>query len=131
MVSVVDETLYRPNGITLSLDENTLYVADPDDVYRYTVDATGAVSNRMPFNSDGGSDGMGIDCAGNLYVTRGSNVVVYDSAGGYVDSIPVDVSGSVTNVAFGGPERKTLFITSLGDSQRLHYVELAIPGLPY
>jgi sugar lactone lactonase YvrE len=34
----------------------------------------------------------------------------------------------VTNAAFGGPNRKTLYITT---SSALYAAELAIPGLPY
>jgi gluconolactonase len=35
---------------------------------------------------------------------------------------------NVTNVAFGGPEGKTLFVTTTGG---LYRVELPIPGLPF
>jgi gluconolactonase len=40
---------------------------------------------------------------------------------------------SVTNVAFGGPERKTLFITSMGSGEQrgVFRVELNVPGFPY
>ena len=37
----------------------------------------------------------------------------------------------LTNVAFGGPDRKTLYITHLGDPPGLDRVELSVPGMPY
>jgi sugar lactone lactonase YvrE len=38
----------------------------------------------------------------------------------------------ITNVAFGGPQNKTLFITSFGDNRgQLRSVDLEVPGLPF
>jgi gluconolactonase len=87
---------------------------------------------RVPgFN--GGSDGMGIDCAGNLYASSGKRVVVLSPAGMEIGSIPVDQAENVTNVAFGGADQKTLFITSMGSgTQRgVFRAQLNVPGLPY
>ena len=53
-VSVVDETLSQPNGVTLSLDENTLYVSGPG-LYKYAVNAdgsTGAAPGRRAQPAD-------------------------------------------------------------------------------
>jgi gluconolactonase len=71
---------------------------------------------------------MGKDCAGNLYVTNGQNVAVLGA--NEVSIGTINVGASVTNVAFGGPENKTLFITSLQPAA-LRRVELNIPGYPY
>jgi sugar lactone lactonase YvrE len=40
---------------------------------------------------------------------------------------------SVTNVAFGGPKRTTLYITALGSGQQkgLFQLEVQVPGMPY
>jgi gluconolactonase len=50
-----------------------------------------------------------------------------------VGSIPVSGAESVTNVAFGGAEHKTLFITSMGSGNQrgVFRVELNVPGFPY
>jgi len=116
----------NPNGITLSPDETQLYLSHlggPNNVLVYDVDASGAVANPQPF-ANVGSDGMAIDCAGNLYVTQGG-VRVYDPSGALLGTL---TAPGAANVAFGGPERKTLYITA---TATLFAVELAIPGLPY
>ena len=100
------------------------------------VSANGDVSAsaRMRINAiGGGSDGMRMDCAGNLYATAAQRVVVLDPNGAEIGSIAVPQAESVTNVAFGGPEQRTLFITSMGSgTQRgVFRVELNVPGLPY
>ena len=126
VLSVIDPAA-MPNGITLSPDETHLYLSHlggPNNVLRYDVDASGAVSNPQPF-ANVGSDGMAIDCAGNLYTTTQGNVRVYAPDGTLLGTLP---AAGAANVAFGGPERKTLYITA---TATLFAVELAIPGLPY
>lgn len=126
-LSVID-TAGSPNGITLSPDETHLYLSHlggPNDVVVFDVDASGAISNRQPF-ANVSSDGMAIDCAGNLYTTQAqTGVTVFDPNGNRLGTL---AAPGAANVAFGGPDRKTLFITATGT---LFAVELAIPGLPY
>jgi gluconolactonase len=134
--SVIDENRSQPNGVTLSADEKTLYVAGSDGILHYPVNADGSVmpgsgTRLNAFN--GGADGLGMDCAGNLYVTAGQRVVVVSPTDKELGSIPVSQAESVTNIAFGGPERKTLFITSMGSGNQrgVFRVELNVPGFPY
>jgi gluconolactonase len=126
-LSVID-TAGNPNGVTLSPDETHLYLSHlggPNDVVVFDVDASGGVSNRQPF-ANVSSDGMAIDCAGNLYTTQAqTGVTVFDPSGARIGTLAAQ---GAANVAFGGPDRKTLFITATGT---LFAVELAIPGLPY
>lgn len=124
--------LEQPNGVTLSLDESSLYVSTSSSVYRYPVNADGSLGSATTF-AEGGSDGMGIDCAGNLYVTRGSQVVVLSPRGDELGRISVPSVQSVTNVAFGGADRSVLYVTALGsgDQKGLFQVQLGVPGLPY
>jgi gluconolactonase len=126
-LTVIDET-GTPNGISLSPDETRLYLshlggAAGNNVIVFDVDAAGAVSNPQPFGS-GGSDGMGVDCAGNVYTTQ-NGVQVFSPDGELIGSIAAQ---GAANVAFGGPDRRTLYIAA---TTRLLAVELAIPGLPY
>jgi gluconolactonase len=128
VVSVVDEN-GTPNGISLSPDETRLYVSrlnqgQPSTIAVFDVDASGATSNPQTFIGDRGSDGMAIDCAGNLYITN-QGVQVFSPTGELIGSINAP---QAANVAFGGPDRRTLFITA---GATLRTVELAIPGLPY
>ena len=134
--TVIDDSRAEPNGVTLSADEKTLYVAGNDGIYSYPISASGEVSMSSKKRIDafsGSSDGMGMDCAGNLYATAGKRVVVLDAAGKQIATIEVPQAESVTNVAFGGVDRKTLFITSMGTGNQrgLFRVDLNVPGLPY
>lgn len=132
-VSVVDETIENPNGISLSPDEQALYVAgnlEQGYVKRYPISTDGSVGEgEIVLSPVAVPDGMVFDCAGNLYVTEhtGRRVRVLGRDGNELGEIS-DLPKNVTNVAFGGPERKTLYITLTG---ALAKVELPVPGLPY
>lgn len=133
-VSVIDDTINNPNGVTLSLDESTLYVTGTSGLYTYPVMADGSVGAGKLLNGALGGDGMVMDCAGDLYVTGTQNVVVLNPAGTDIGHIAVGgVNGvdATTNVAFGGPDRKTLFITTRGSTPALFSVDLGVPGMPY
>lgn len=124
----IDTPHQQPNGIALSLDESTLYIGgDNAGVYAYPVMADGSVGAGSVFANVTGADGFTLDCAGNLYVTANNGVSVYKPDGQPHGTI--SVGAQTTNVAFGGPERKTLYITTF--SNNLHAVDLDIPGLPY
>ncbi len=133
---VIDATRSQPNGVTLSPDERTLYVAGSDGIFTYPVGEDGEVtpmSGVRISGFSGSADGLTVDCAGNLYAASGTRVVVLSPAGNEIASIAVMSAESVTNVAFGGPDHKTLFITAMGgnDQRGVFRVELAVPGLPY
>lgn len=132
--TVVDEQREQPNGITLSPDEKSLYVASLAGLYKYRVAADGTVGAPVRFAPQvAGSDGMVADCAGNLYVTSG-DVIVLNPAGAEIGRLPLPAgAGLATNLAFGGSGRTTLFITAMGPgtARGVFKVELLVPGLPY
>lgn len=117
---VVDDSVPRPNGVILSNDGRTLYVANTigDTVFAYTVQADGKLTNRrnfaklrdIPAGQEGFGDGMAIDRDDRLYVTSLVGVQVFDSKGGYLGNIKVPRQPS--NVAFAGFDQKTLYITA-------------------
>jgi gluconolactonase len=122
-VSLMDKELTFPNGILLSPDERTLYVAvsDPDwPVWMaYDVGDQGELSNRRIFadSSDGVAagfpglpDGMAIDVAGNLFATGPGGVHLFTSEGERLGRI--DTGKAVANCAFGGVDGSTLYIAS-------------------
>jgi gluconolactonase len=113
----------RPNGVALSPDETRLYVALLGSVRVYDLDVSGAASNGRLFASLG-SDGLAVDCAGNLYVTSGGGQIL-NPMGEPIGNL--NVPGSVTNLAFGGEFGTTLFITG---GNQLRSMDLEIPGLP-
>ncbi len=125
----------QPNGITLSPNGETLYVSASDGLVAYPVMPDGSVGTGEPFAQGvvRSSDGMAADCAGNLYTTSGQSVLIVDASGAEVGRIAVAGVQSVTNVAFGGPEHKTVYITTLGAGSNvgLFRYDGQLPGLPY
>jgi gluconolactonase len=114
----------RPNGIALSPDGRTLYVANSDErnVRAYDVDAGGKTSNeRVLATLDAGPDGMRVDAKGNLYfAARG--VQIYSPTGTLLGKIAVPVSPR--NLAFGDADMKTLYL--VGNS--IFKVRVDTPG---
>jgi gluconolactonase len=125
----------QPNGITLSPDHKTLYISGSNGVFSHPVMADGSLGASSPFASDvvRSSDGMGVDCAGNLYTTSNQNVIIVSPQGKEVGRIAVSGVTSVSNVAFGGAEHKTIYITGLGNGTRGGVFKIAsqIPGMPF
>ena len=80
------------------------------------------------------TDGMGIDCAGNLYVAVVStlNVIVVKPDGTKLGTVTVPTGNAVTNVAFGGTDHQTIYITVQGQNkqQGVYKAHLNIPGKP-
>ena len=123
---LIEDGLDKPNGIALSPDERTLYVGSRgNEIWKYTVAADGSVSGRTKFAEVGPSDGMTVDCAGNLYVTSGTVEVLAPSGMKLGD---ITTAEGPTNVAFGGADAKTLYITA---QTGLYSIVLAVPGAPY
>ena len=118
----------RPNGIGLSPDGKTLYVADTIDgrVYKFAVAADGATSGRTMFAmTTGGPDGLAIDTGGNVFVTSNSGIEVFAPSGQKWGTIAVAMLPA--NCAFGDADAKTLYITA---RTSLYKVRLANAGLP-
>ena len=135
VVSLIDDALRQPNGIVLSPDGGTLYVGGNGEnkIYKYAVQPDGSTGPRSVFvNYVGGPDGGTIDCAGNVYWTSGDGLVhVYSPNGSQLGTIRSGSSGT-TNVAFGGSDRRTLFVTSgRTNDSGLYSVRLNVPGYPY
>jgi gluconolactonase len=124
-VSLIITDAGMPNGILVSPDQRTLYVASVDwptkfglhALLAYDLADDGSVSNRrvvIDFAPDAGPDGMAIDAEGHLYLARPAQtpgIYVYSPEGERLALIPTPESP--TNVAFGrGPTSKTLYITA-------------------
>jgi len=127
-----------PNGVNLSPDEKTLYVAYTLDsnVYKFTVAADGSLSNKTMFASGLFlADSMCVDAGGNVYVGTSGGLAVLDPMGNNLGTIAA--GGTTTNCAFGGADQKTLYITSHGGSAPamgqgwLYKVDnWPVPGIP-
>ena len=136
-VSPVTGTPTPPNGVTLSPDEKTLYVAaNNGGLKKFAVMDDGSLGTAADFVAGSGGDGMAVDCAGDVFVTgNGANTVrVYSPAGMLLTTIKLAVDGAnTTNVAFGGADHKTLYITAQGtEGQRgVYSIAVSVPGFPY
>ena len=116
----VDDTMVRPNGLTLTLDERTLIVADTveHDLIAFDVQRDGRLTARRVWarlrglkqGEDSGADGMAIDRTERVFVTTATGVQVFEKNGQYVGTIPVP--RRPTNVAFAGPGKSILYTTA-------------------
>jgi gluconolactonase len=115
----------RPNGLILSPNGQTLYLAVEAElkIMAYDVGPDGRPLNERLFaetnvDADGeripgitnGPDGMTVDPAGNLYAAVQNAIWAWTPTGERLFELPVPENP--TNVTFGGPDGKTLFITA-------------------
>jgi gluconolactonase len=105
-----------PNGIVLSLDEKFLFVAATrgNCVWRMPLLADGGVSKAGQFFTSygpSGPDGLAMDSAGNLLVANPglAYVWVLNQRAEPVQVLRAETGASLTNLAFGGLKRRTLF----------------------
>jgi sugar lactone lactonase YvrE len=122
------------NGIILSKDDKTLYVTGrlmgampPADLkipagapmptgglVAFDVQPDGSLTNERQFTWAGG-DGTAIDDAGRIYTTGNDGVWVVGARGELLGFIPAP--RNLISVAFGGPNKRTLFGVSIRDVQ--------------
>jgi len=128
----------EPNGVSLSVDETTLFVSGGAGVKKYAISngkvaMTGEVFGPTEVSS--ATDGMTLDCAGNLYVAISNTltIAVIKPDGTSLGTVTLATGMAATNVAFGGTDHQTLYITAQGanKTQGVYKVHLNIPGKPY
>ncbi len=117
---LLDGSIARPNGLTLTGDGRTLIVDDTLNpiVFAYDVQPDGSVKNKhtftqlrdIPASSESGADGIAIDRDDRVYITTVTGVQVFDAKGQYLGTIKV--ARQPANAAFAGPGKQTLYITA-------------------
>lgn len=131
-LQLVIKDLPRPNGIAFSPDEKYLYVSDSGKMIwmKYAVQPDGSVTDGKLFadaSSDtrtGGPDGIKVDRDGNLYGAGPGGVWIFSPEGKHIGTI--DMPERMSNVAWGGADGQTLYIT---DSTSVYRITLKIPGV--
>jgi gluconolactonase len=112
-VARVSTICFKPNGVLLSDDDRSLYVADARGqvIYRYDVTGPGQLaSERLWIDRIGANpDGLTLDEHNNLYVCCGkAGLKIYDRAGAAIGRIDVHAA----NCCFGGRDFRTLCVAS-------------------
>jgi gluconolactonase len=130
-MKIVAQDITRPNGIQLSPDEKILYVNDARGEYllAYDVQPDGSVTNRrnfakyhqvntssafgdtgpgLQFRVTSCADGLAVDNEGRVYNAGCNGIQVYSPQGQHLGTIPT--ARVVQNLAFAGPEKKTLYL---------------------
>src|ERR1700733_3148658 len=103
------------NGIDLSPDGKTLYVGESDtrEIWSYRIDGTRLVAPKLVKRFDDFDiDGLRTDTAGNLFAARilKGTIAVLTPGGKLIREIPLN-GKEPTNLAFGGNDGKTVFVT--------------------
>jgi sugar lactone lactonase YvrE len=128
-------TMGTANGIEVSPDGKTLYVNESvqRNLWAYTIAADGSLANKrllIRFD-DFGMDGMRVDVDGNLYVTRyGKGTVVKLSPEGKVLQEITVPGAKPSNIAFGGPDGRTAYVTEVVQGRLLQF-RVDRPGLEW
>jgi gluconolactonase len=132
-LQLVVKDLPRPNGLAFSPDEKYLYVnnTQPKKVWmRYRVKGDGTLTDGKVFydaTSDerlGAPDGMKVDRKGNVYSSGPAGIWIFSPEGKPLGIILMPERTS--NVAWGGADRKTLYITA---SSSIYRIALKVPGV--
>lgn len=130
------DNIPSPNGVALSPDEKVLYLAVTrgNCVWRVPLLGDGSVAKVSQFFTSygpSGPDGLAVDAQGQVLVANPGlgYVWVLNARAQPVQVLRGPAGASTTNLAFGGPARRTLFVT---DSTHGHVLmaEMDTPGLP-
>lgn len=134
-VTQIITDVQKPNGIVLSPNMKTLYLADSkpgseQTLLAFDLKEDGTVGTKRLLHNFGktrGIDGMCVDSKGNIYGAGGTGktagVFVFNPEGKEIAFIPVPETP--TNCVFGGKDKKTLYITS---GKSLYRMGLKVEG---
>jgi gluconolactonase len=146
---VTQPAIGRPNGLAITPDGKTLYLVDsnyirPDlsrRIWGFDILPDGSLTKQrvvFDFGRGRGGDGMRLDSTGNLWVAAGiaaprtpnesadvpTGVYILSPGGELLGRIPIG-EDVLTNLAFGGPDKKTLYITA---GKTLFKIQTAVAG---
>jgi gluconolactonase len=129
-LKLLTKEMSRPNGIALSPDEKTLYVANSDfaaPIWKsFPVQPDGTIGSGKVFFDAGDfvkakrkglPDGMKVDVHGNLFATGPGGLHVFAPDGTLLGTL--DTGVNTANCCFGGPDGSTLFVACDHDIGRI------------
>ena len=136
-VDCLIDTVPSPNGIVLSPDEKHLFVAATraNQVWRMPLHPDGSTSKVAAFitlsGGLAGPDGLAMDAQGNLAIAHCGlgTVWLFSRLGEPLYRMRSPAGLSTTNLAYGGPENRNLYVTE-SDSGSILVAEMPAPGLP-
>jgi len=133
-----------PNGVALSPDDSILYYAETEGARLWAFDVTGPGQvRRDPWPSPHGGrlvvaapgghyqrfDSMAVDALGNLYVATllHGGITIVSPDGSICRHLPLP-DRYPTNVCFGGPDLRTLYVTLSGGGKLIAFDDWPVPG---
>jgi gluconolactonase len=135
----VADGITRPNGVLLSRDEKTLYVNDTNGEYllAFDIQEDGTLRNRRNFAKyegvtrtperiTSGADGLAIDSQGRVYACTQVGIQVFSPQGPHLGTLPV--SRQPQNMAFAGPDKKTLYVVGRGAAYKIQMLSQGFMG---
>ena len=133
-VTLVADCEY-PNGLAFSIDERILYVANTrwaQYIHALELAPDGTLVRRRIFadmssdETDGVPDGMKVDAEGRVYCTGPGGTWVFAPDGTRLGIIRTPEIPA--NLAFGGPDLRTLFFTA---RTSVYTLRVKVPGQPH
>jgi gluconolactonase len=146
---ITQPAIGRPNGLAITPDGKTLYLIDSNyiapggnrKIWAFDILENGSLAKQRlvyDFGRGRGGDGMRLDSQGNLWVAAGilaprtanesgevpTGVYVISPSGELLGRIPIN-EDVLTNLAFGGPDKKTLYVTA---GKTLFKISAAVAG---
>ena len=124
-----------PNGLALSPDERTLYVANTRSsmyIHAIDLDRAGNMTGRRIFadmnegSAPGIPDGLKVDSKGRVYCTGPGGIWVFTPQGKRIGIIKFPEQA--VNFAFGGPDLRTLFCCA---HTSVYTLRVKVPGNPH
>lgn len=121
-LTLLTKAMSRPNGIALSPDEQTLYVANSDPeravIMAFPLKGDGTLGEGKVFfdaaplmkGRKGLPDGLKVDCDGHLFATGPGGVLIIAPDGAHLGTI--ETGEATANCAWGGEDGSTLYITA-------------------
>jgi sugar lactone lactonase YvrE len=125
-VRLLARDFVKPNGLAFSPDEKILYIADTEvgHIRAFDVNADGMIANSRIFCKVERPDGFRVDTEGNLYIAAIRSVEIFDRTGKKRGEITLPERPA--NVAFGDPDRQTLYICA---RTSLYRARVNVPGV--